>query len=413
MGMVGGIWRWYLDLRLATKLLLFVICFIGWLVVVAALGIYGTWHAAAATRDMELSRQMIGFIAGASGIAIVLGIFFGVIISRSVLTPFHKLLEVLNELAGGNLTVHSGVKGTDEMGELAQGLARMRDEMKGIISQIAGSAGAIASASGQLSATSSQISVGAGQMALQTASVASASEEMSATSHEIAGTLGSVAANAREANDCARNGAEVIRRTMELMGKIEEMVTASASAVGDLGASSEQIGEIVGTIGDIADQTNLLALNAAIEAARAGEQGRGFAVVADEVRALAERTTAATREIGRMIQDIQAKTRDAVAAMEKGVSEVRAGADDAVQSEQAVRDILAHIDSLTGQVEQIATAVEQQSATTTAIVHNIREIRTVVEESAAGAQDTSRSAGELAQLAGGLEKLTGRFRLAG
>jgi methyl-accepting chemotaxis protein len=196
------------------------------------------------------------------------------------------------------------------------------------------------------------------------------------------------------------------------MNRIAEQVRATAHSVEGLGARGDQIGEIIGTIEDIADQTNLLALNAAIEAARAGEQGRGFAVVADEVRALAERTTRATREIGEMIKAIQNETRSAVAAMEMGVKEVETGTGEAARSGEALQEILEQINNVVSQVNQIAVAAEQQTAITGEISSNIHQITDVVSETARGAQESATAASQLASLAGTMQHLVDQFKLA-
>jgi methyl-accepting chemotaxis protein len=204
----------------------------------------------------------------------------------------------------------------------------------------------------------------------------------------------------------------VVRETVQVMNRIAERVKATAETVGTLGSRSDQIGAIVGTIEDIADQTNLLALNAAIEAARAGEQGRGFAVVADEVRALAERTTKATKEIGQMIKAIQQETKGAVTSMEDGVKEVVNGTAKAARSGEALQDILTQINAVTMQVDQIATAAEQQTATTNEISRNILQITEVVNDTASGALQSANASSQLASLAERLQQLVGRFTLA-
>jgi methyl-accepting chemotaxis protein len=195
------------------------------------------------------------------------------------------------------------------------------------------------------------------------------------------------------------------------MSLIAEKVQESARTVDGLGARSDQIGAIIGTIEDIADQTNLLALNAAIEAARAGEQGRGFAVVADEVRALAERTTRATKEIDGMIKAIQSETRGAVAAMEQGVYQVEAGTMEAAKSGDALRDILRQVNDVASQVHQIATAAEEQTATTREISNNMQQITHVVQDTASGAHQSATAACQLQGNAEELQRLVRQFKL--
>jgi methyl-accepting chemotaxis protein len=269
----------------------------------------------------------------------------------------------------------------------------------------------VAAAANQLNTSSEQMATGAEEVACQSATVATASEEMAATSGDIAQNCTFAAAGAKQASDSAITGATVVDSTVSVMARIAERVKDSSRTVESLGDRGEQIGAIIGTIEDIADQTNLLALNAAIEAARAGEQGRGFAVVADEVRALAERTTNATREIGTMIKAIQTETKQAVRAMEEGVAEVESGTAEAAKSGEAIQDILKEIGSVTMQVNQIATAAEEQTATTQEINNNMQQITEVVQQTARGAQESAAAANKVASLADGLHRLVGQFKL--
>jgi methyl-accepting chemotaxis protein len=234
---------------------------------------------------------------------------------------------------------------------------------------------------------------------------------MSATSGDIAQNCQFAAEGSQRANSAAVSGAKVVDETISIMSSIATRVKLSAQAVESLGNRSDQIGGIVGTIEDIADQTNLLALNAAIEAARAGEQGRGFAVVADEVRALAERTTRATREIGEMIKVIQHETKEAVVTMEEGVTEVAKGSEKAAESGKALEQILEQINSVTCQVAQVATAAEEQTATTSEISHNMQQITEVVSQTASGAQKNAAAANQLSTLAEDLKRIVGQFKL--
>ncbi len=255
------------------------------------------------------------------------------------------------------------------------------------------------------------MATGAEEVSAQAATVATAGEEMSATSGDIANNCQLAAEGSQQASSAAVSGSKVVDETISVMNSITERVTNSAKAVESLGARSDQIGAIVGTIEDIADQTNLLALNAAIEAARAGEQGRGFAVVADEVRALAERTTRATREISEMIKAIQQETRDAVVAMEEGVREVARGSGKAAESGQALESILQQINDVTAQIHQVATAAEEQTATTSEISNNMHQITAVVAQTASGAQDSAAAASTLASLSDELRGIVRQFKL--
>jgi methyl-accepting chemotaxis protein len=214
-----------------------------------------------------------------------------------------------------------------------------------------------------------------------------------------------------QASAAAVAGAQVVDETIRVMNDITQRVRSSAHAVEGLGNRSEQIGAIVGTIEDIADQTNLLALNAAIEAARAGEQGRGFAVVADEVRALAERTTRATKEISDMIKAIQKETKSAVDAMEAGVGEVAKGSEKAADSGKALEKILDQINEVTTQINQVATAAEEQTATTSEISNNMHQITAVIAETSRGAQESAAAAIQLSGYAEELKRIVGQFKL--
>jgi methyl-accepting chemotaxis protein len=288
----------------------------------------------------------------------------------------------------------------------------MLTSVAGMIISIKDTASQVASAAGTMYESSEQIATGTEEVAAQVSGVATASEEMAATSSEIARNCASAADSSKQASNLAIEGVSVVQETVTGMGRIADRVTLTATTVERLGSRSDQIGEIVETIEDIADQTNLLALNAAIEAARAGEQGRGFAVVADEVRALAERTTKATKEIGMMIRDIQNDTKGAVSAMKEGVIEVERGTRDADKSRIALEHILNQINTVSEQILQIATAAEQQTATTTEITNSIQMITDVVQTSARSSHESAASASELTGHAEDLRRLVDRFILA-
>ena len=354
------------------------------------------------------------FSIALSLILIAVALVVGVIVFASIVSPLSRMLGMLKDIAEGegDLTKRLDVEGRDEIGEVSLWFNRFVDNVQEIVSQVAANTVVIATAANQLNSTAEQIATAAEEVASQSITVATASEEMAATSNDISGNCVLAAEVANRATGTAREGAEVVQSALSGMEEIARCVKESATIVKQLGERSDQIGEIVGTIEDIADQTNLLALNAAIEAARAGEQGRGFAVVADEVRALADRTTKATREIGEMIKAIQRETSGAVSGMNDGVREVERGMENSRRSGEALGNIVDAIGNVTGQVHQIPPAAEEQTAVTSEITGNIQQITEVVSETARGAHETAAAASQLTTMAGDLGRIVGRFKLA-
>ena len=360
------------------------------------------------------SRKATLWLLVSGGMALCASFIFLMIILRVTVTQkLNNFVDKVTDLARGegDLTKKINVTSNDEFGQLADEINTLVEKIRMIISQIVHTSEQVSTAAVELQSNAEQMATGAAEVTAQAETVATAGEEMSATSGDIAQNCLMASEGSQQASTAAVTGAKVVDETIAVMNSIAERVRISAKAVESLGSRSDQIGEIVGTIEDIADQTNLLALNAAIEAARAGEQGRGFAVVADEVRALAERTTRATREIGGMIKAIQQDTKGAVVAMEEGVSEVAKGSEKAADSGMALEKILQQINDVTSQIQQVATAAEEQTATTSEISNNMLQITEVVAQTSRGAHESATAATRLSALASDLKKIVSQFKI--
>lgn len=356
-------------------------------------------------RKTLYSCLLIGFFVFVSGTIIAL------LVARYISKSVRRIARHLNQVADGDLGVLLEKTSNDELGMLSQDINRMVEKLRMLISSVKNASDSVVSASGQFYATSRNLSIGVEEVAGQAVLVATAAEEMAATSRSISENCTTAAQSVKVTEDFAQTAEGVVRQTVTMMDSIAALVQDSAVTVKDLGTSSAQIGSIIATIEDIADQTNLLALNAAIEAARAGEQGRGFAVVADEVRRLADRTGKATREIGMVIKDIQAKIGDAVNSMQEGVSQVTRGTTDAARSGEALQEIVKHTRLITSQVNQVAVAATEQTATTDEISCNISQITSIAQSTVDEVKNSVTAAGQMTALAGELHSQIQQFKL--
>ena len=344
-------------------------------------------------------------------ILIVIGITISLVLTRSITLPIDRLSTLHQLLADGDLTVNLVVNRKDELGKDMAGLKRLIEQWREIIGNVKSAAANISSAGNQLSVSAEQMSRGSSIQTERTSQVATSSEEMAQTIVDIARNTGKIAESASKTVNVARNGREIVGKSVREVKEIAETVDATSAFVKTLGERSNQIGEIVNVINDIADQTNLLALNAAIEAARAGEQGRGFAVVADEVRKLAERTAHATSEIGAMIKAIQEGVKSAIKAMENATKKVETGVQLSMEGGNSLNDIVESVNELQVMVQQIALATEQMSATSEEISKDIEQIASFSKETSGGSEQTAQAAGELVKLSVVLEQAVSGFKL--
>ncbi len=331
-----------------------------------------------------------------------------------VLKPLYALKSIARNIAQGegDLTRRVPVgTGSDEIAELARYVNVFIEKMQRAILLVHDGTNRLASSTVQLSSSAdSVVRVAEGQDSRVVQS-ASAVEEMTMTAGEVARNSNDAAHLAQETAQTAKSGQMVMEQTVEGMQQVSQAVMQASTIITNLGRSSDQIGEIVGVIEDIADQTNLLALNAAIEAARAGEQGRGFAVVADEVRKLAERTTKATKEIGDMIRQIQQDTRTAVSSMEEGTLKVDSGVALAHKTGEALARIYSMVNATSGMIQQIAQAAEEQSVVTRQIANDLESVTQTTRETTQGVGQSAQACRDLSLLVGDLQTMVRAFKV--
>ncbi len=355
----------------------------------------------------RLIGWLIALLAGGIGINGLLAFF-------TIKDMAHGVEEIdgaITRLADGDLTVRSAYRGQDELGHIAKAFNALSEKFHKVLREMTSASAELASAAEETSTVTRETNNGIRRQQSETEQVATAMNEMNATVNEVAKNASEAADAANNADNQAANGKQVVTRTIDAIEELADDVEQTAAAIRDLAKESDNIGTVLDVIRGIAEQTNLLALNAAIEAARAGEQGRGFAVVADEVRTLAQKTQQSTEEIHQMIERLQQGTSKAVTAMERSQSRARNGVDQAASAGSTLDAIKEAVDTITEMNAQIASASEEQSSVAEEINKNISNISQVAEQSATGAEQTSAASDQLARLAENLQRLVAQFRV--
>lgn len=363
-----------------------------------------------AKRDAD-TRQAQSTLGIATVVALILGVLAAWIITRQITVPLGQTLVAVERVASGDLTHNLSVDRRDELGQLQGSIQRMTVELRQLISGIGEGVTQIASAAEELSAVTEQTSAGVNSQKVETDQVATAMHEMTATVQEVARNAEEASEAAVAADQQAREGDKVVNEAIAQIERLATEVGHSTEAMAELKRESDKIGSVLDVIKSVAQQTNLLALNAAIEAARAGEAGRGFAVVADEVRSLAQRTQKSTEEIEELISGLQNGTRQVATIMDNSRELTVSSVELTRRAGTSLESITRTVSAIQSMNQQIAAAAEEQSATAEEINRSVLNVRDVSEQTSAASEQTAASSVELARLGSHLQALVGRFRV--
>uniref|UniRef100_UPI0030DD5B49 HAMP domain-containing methyl-accepting chemotaxis protein n=2 Tax=unclassified Pseudomonas TaxID=196821 RepID=UPI0030DD5B49 len=361
-------------------------------------------------RDRDAAEAKT-FLIVAATLALVFGIISALVITRQIVGPLSQTLRIAQGVAAGDLTHNLTSERRDELGQLQRAMQSMTVGLRQLIGGIGQGVTQIASAADQLSAVTEQTSAGVNSQKVETDQVATAMHEMTATVQEVARNAEEASEAALAADQQAREGEKVVGEAIVQIERLALEVGNSTAAMGDLKRESDKIGSVLDVIKSVAQQTNLLALNAAIEAARAGEAGRGFAVVADEVRSLAQRTQKSTEEIEELIVGLQSGTQQVATIMDNSRSLTDNSVELTRRAGGSLENITRTVSAIQSMNQQIAAAAEQQSAVAEEINRSVLNVRDVSEQTAASSEETAASSAELARLGVHLQTLVGRFKV--
>jgi methyl-accepting chemotaxis protein len=360
--------------------------------------------------QVELKKNSV-LIIGSSALALLVGLIAAWVITRLIVAPLRSVIRVAQQIAAGDLSATVEVTRRDEIGQLMLAMQQMGAGLSSIVSGLQAGIEQLASSAHSLSAVTEQTNLEVSSQKEETEQVATAMNQMTATVHDVARNAEEAAQAAQTADDKVESGQQVVRQSMQRIEQLADSATCASSSIESLSAEIQNIGTVLGVIKSVAEQTNLLALNAAIEAARAGEQGRGFAVVADEVRALAKRTQQSTEEIERLVSALRSAAQASVQQIQSSGELVKMAVSDALQTESALGSIAAAVSLIQQMNQQIAAAAEQQSSVAEEINRSVTSIRASADQSSLAMQGNAASSIELAQLGAELKGMVGHFRL--
>ncbi|MFB4392927.1 methyl-accepting chemotaxis protein [Pseudomonas sp. LS_2] len=343
------------------------------------------------------------------GSALLVGVFSLWLVNRSLIEPIRRLIDYVAQLSQGQFADRVDSRREDELGRLASAANTLRDFLADTIGRLKDNAVELENASGQLRSIAGDMATGTHDQFQRTDQVATAMHEMSATAQEVARHAAQAARAADDADHSAQAGEQVMQQTIDIIGVVNREIAGTALVIRHLESDSTRIGKVLEVIRGIAEQTNLLALNAAIEAARAGEAGRGFAVVADEVRSLAQRTAASIAEIHQIIEAVQRGALEAVKAIEGGQQRSEEGAEQVQQAGQMLRRITQSVEAIRDMNRQIATAAEEQTSVAEDISRNLVEITRIATANQQAVQHTEQAGQKLHGLSGQLGQVTSRL----
>ena len=367
-----------------------------------------------AAQDQAMQAELqknTGLIIASSLLALLVGLVVAWVITRLIVTPLRSVIRVAEQIAAGDLSATVAVTRRDEIGQLMQAMQSMGSGLSQIVSGLQAGIEQLASSAQSLSSVTEQTNLEVSSQKEETEQVATAMNQMTATVHDVARNAEEAAQAAQTADDKVENGQSVVRQSMQRIEQLADSATSASSSIDGLSAQIQNIGSVLDVIKSVAEQTNLLALNAAIEAARAGEQGRGFAVVADEVRALARRTRQSTEEIEALVSNLRAAAQASVQQIRSSGDLVKLAVSDALQTESALGSIAAAVSLIQQMNQQIAAAAEQQSSVAEEINRSVTSIRASADQSSLAMQGNATSSIELARLGVELKGMVGHFRL--